>query len=238
VARSSGATYIEPEHVFFALVLGQDARRPILARAGVTAEALTQGLREPAGGSGPRPEAADRIRDADARPVRPRPHRTRSCRRARPGDRTRLEIEQTIEILSRRTKNNPVLIGEAGVGKTAIVEGSRGDRRRRRARAARGRRVVALDLPAMLAGTRYRGDFEERLTQTMDEIAAHRARSSSSSTRCTPSSARRIRRAAAWTPATSSSRASRGATCTWSARPRSSTAGSRRIPPSSAASSP
>jgi ATP-dependent Clp protease ATP-binding subunit ClpC len=83
------------------------------------------------------------------------------------------EIEQTIEILSRRTKNNPVLVGEAGVGKTAIVEGL--------AQAIvdgsvpeqlLGKRVIALDLPAMLAGTRYRGDFEERLTKTMDEIAA------------------------------------------------------------------
>ena len=85
------------------------------------------------------------------------------------------EIEQTIEILSRRTKNNPVLVGEAGVGKTAIVEGL--------AQAIvdgsvpeqlRDKRVVSLDLPGMLAGTRYRGDFEERLTKTMDEIAAHR----------------------------------------------------------------
>src|SRR5690606_35968043 len=85
------------------------------------------------------------------------------------------EIEQTIEILSRRTKNNPVLIGEAGVGKTAIVEGL--------ARAIvddtvpaqlKDRRVIALDLPAMLSGARYRGDFEERLTKTMDEIAAHK----------------------------------------------------------------
>ncbi|WP_164861814.1 ATP-dependent Clp protease ATP-binding subunit, partial [Microbacterium sp. CPCC 204701] len=85
------------------------------------------------------------------------------------------EIEQTIEILSRRTKNNPVLVGEAGVGKTAIVEGL--------AQAIvdgavpeqlAGKRVVALDFAAMLAGTRYRGDFEERLTQTMDEVVAHR----------------------------------------------------------------
>jgi ATP-dependent Clp protease ATP-binding subunit ClpC len=85
------------------------------------------------------------------------------------------EIEQTIEILSRRTKNNPVLVGEAGVGKTAIVEGLAS------AIVAgsvpeqlRGKRVIALDLPAMLAGTRYRGDFEERLTQTMDEVSARK----------------------------------------------------------------
>jgi ATP-dependent Clp protease ATP-binding subunit ClpC len=82
------------------------------------------------------------------------------------------EIEQTVEILSRRTKNNPVLVGEAGVGKTAIVEGL--------AQAIvdgivpeqlRDKRVISLDLPGMLAGTRYRGDFEERLTTLMDEIA-------------------------------------------------------------------
>ena len=83
------------------------------------------------------------------------------------------EIEQTIEILSRRTKNNPVLVGEAGVGKTAIVEGLA----QAIASAAvpeqlLGKRVVSLDLAAMLSGTRYRGDFEERLTKTVDEVAS------------------------------------------------------------------
>ncbi|MCE4025365.1 ATP-dependent Clp protease ATP-binding subunit [Microbacterium sp. Au-Mic1] len=180
VARSSGATYIEPEHVFFALVLGQDAPAgQILARAGVTAEALTQGLREPL------PAGAAPDQDgAAAQPASETPMLDRFgldlTARARAGELDPVigrasEIEQTIEILSRRTKNNPVLIGEAGVGKTAIVEGL--------ARAIvdgavpaqlAERRVVALDLPAMLAGTRYRGDFEERLTQTMDEIAAHK----------------------------------------------------------------
>ena len=85
------------------------------------------------------------------------------------------EIEQTIEILSRRTKNNPVLIGEAGVGKTAIVEGlARAIVEESVPEALLGKRVISLDLPGMLAGTRYRGDFEERLTKTMEEIAAHK----------------------------------------------------------------
>lgn len=85
------------------------------------------------------------------------------------------EIEQTIEILSRRTKNNPVLVGEAGVGKTAIVEGlARAIVEESVPEALLGKRVIALDLPGMLAGTRYRGDFEERLTKTMEEIAAHK----------------------------------------------------------------
>ena len=84
------------------------------------------------------------------------------------------EIEQTIEVLSRRTKNNPVLIGEPGVGKTAIVEGIAqhivdGDV----PDTLRGKRLVQLDLGGMVAGTRYRGDFEERLAKVTDEIRAH-----------------------------------------------------------------
>ncbi|MEJ1088629.1 ATP-dependent Clp protease ATP-binding subunit [Microbacterium sp. Mu-80] len=179
VARSSGATYIDPEHLFFALVLGQDVPAgQILARVGVTAEALTQGLREPVAAGG---EAAAEGAQATASetPMLDQ-YGLDLTARARDGELDPVigrsdEIEQTIEILSRRTKNNPVLIGEAGVGKTAIVEGL--------ARAIvddavpaqlQGRRVIALDLPAMLSGTRYRGDFEERLTKTMDEIAAHK----------------------------------------------------------------
>ena len=84
------------------------------------------------------------------------------------------EIEQTVEVLSRRTKNNPVLIGEPGVGKTAIVEGIAqrvvdGDV----PDTLRDKRIVRLDLGGMVAGTRYRGDFEERLKKVIDEIRAH-----------------------------------------------------------------
>ncbi len=85
------------------------------------------------------------------------------------------EIAHTVEVLSRRTKNNPVLIGEAGVGKTAIVEGL----------AQRivdddvpqtltGKRVLELDLGAVVAGTKYRGDFEERIRRLVDEVREHR----------------------------------------------------------------
>lgn len=180
VARSSGSTYVDPEHLFFALVLAQDTPAgQVLARAGVTAEALTQGLRETvtAGAAPATQEQADAA--ASATPMLDT-YGTDLTARALEGALDPVigradEIEQTIEILSRRTKNNPVLVGEAGVGKTAIVEGL--------AQAIvdgavpeqlLGKRVIALDLPAMLAGTRYRGDFEERLTMTMDEIAAHR----------------------------------------------------------------
>ena len=147
---------------------------------GVTAEALTQGMRETVAPSG-----ATVDRRARRMPRHPTPRcstrfGTDLTARARAGELDPVigradEIEQTIEILSRRTKNNPVLVGEAGVGKTAIVEGLAS------AIVAgavpeqlRDKRVIALDLPGMLAGTRYRGDFEERLTKTMDEIAARK----------------------------------------------------------------
>jgi len=85
------------------------------------------------------------------------------------------EIERVIEVLSRRKKNNPVLIGEAGVGKTAIVEGlaqliASGNC----PEVLRSHRVLALDMAAVIAGTKYRGQFEERLKAVMNEIAQNR----------------------------------------------------------------
>jgi len=177
VARSSGSTYIDPEHIFFAIALAQDSGAGrVLANGGVTPEALTQGVREqvqtgatPGGSEGASSDESmlekygvDLTALAEAGGIDPVIGRAD-------------ETEQTIEILSRRTKNNPVLVGEAGVGKTAIVEGLA------RAIAAgdvpeqlRGKRVVSIDLPGMLAGARYRGDFEERLTKTMEEAAARK----------------------------------------------------------------
>ncbi len=183
VARSSGSTYIDPEHVFFALVLAQDTPAGhILADAGVTAEALMQSMREPDGAplapaaAGASPSEATGA-DGDSMLAR---FGTDLTQRARDGLLDPVigredEIEQTIEILSRRTKNNPVLIGEAGVGKTAVVEGlARAIVTQSVPPQLRGHTVVSIDLAAMLAGTRYRGDFEERLTRLVDEVAERR----------------------------------------------------------------
>ena len=181
VARAAGSTYIDPEHLFFALVLNQDSPAgQVLTAAGVTPEALQNNLRETVT-TVPESESGTATGDTTSETPTLDTYGTDLTERARNGELDPVigrvgEIEQTIEILSRRTKNNPVLIGEAGVGKTAIVEGL--------AQAIvdggvpeqlRDKRLVSLDLPAMLAGTKYRGDFEERLTKLMDEISAHKS---------------------------------------------------------------
>ncbi|MGH3435228.1 MAG: Clp protease N-terminal domain-containing protein, partial [Sciscionella sp.] len=171
VARAFGASYIGPEHILLALVANGDApAAKVLAANGVTPEALQAADGGAEAGSGARntgtptldqfgQDLTKRARNGELDPVIGRA----------------VEIEQTLEILSRRTKNNPVLIGEAGVGKTAIVDGIAqrivdGDVPELLA----DKRIVALELSGMLAGTRYRGDFEERMTKVIDEIVAHR----------------------------------------------------------------
>ncbi|WP_037673836.1 ATP-dependent Clp protease ATP-binding subunit [Streptomyces griseus] len=172
LARSRGAGHIGPEHVLSALASNPDsAAGHILNSARF-------------GHTGLPPEAPEA---PQARAERQRPTGTPTLDKygrdltdlARQGGIDPVigredEIEQTIEVLSRRGKNNPVLIGDAGVGKTAIVEGlaqriADGDV----PDVLTGRRVVALDLTGVVAGTRFRGDFEERLNNIVGEIRAH-----------------------------------------------------------------
>ncbi|MFF8997531.1 ATP-dependent Clp protease ATP-binding subunit [Streptomyces achromogenes] len=175
MARASGAGYIGPEHVLSAL-----ASNPDSAAGHILHAARFQ----------PRPMPPEAPESAPPGPERQRPTGTPTLDKygrdltdlARQGRVDPVigrdtEIEQTIEVLSRRGKNNPVLIGDAGVGKTAIVEGlaeriADGDV----PDVLAGRRVVALDLTGVVAGTRYRGDFEERLNNIVEEIRAHSGR--------------------------------------------------------------
>ncbi|ROP66849.1 ATP-dependent Clp protease ATP-binding subunit [Curtobacterium sp. PhB115] len=181
-ARGFGSTYTDPEHVFFALVMDQETvTGQLLASAGVTPQVMqsyAQQAAEAAREGRPMPGTTEADQQQSETPTLDQ-FGTDLTERARDGRIDPVigradEIEQAVEILLRRTKNNPVLIGEPGVGKTAIVEGLAqrivdGDV----PALLQGKRVVALDLPGMLSGTRYRGDFEERLTKAMDEIAAH-----------------------------------------------------------------
>jgi ATP-dependent Clp protease ATP-binding subunit ClpC len=177
ISRATGSTYIGPEHILLALAVNPDsAAGRMLSAAHVTPEALQAALTgrgmpagrggSPGGGGRSQTPTLDEFgRDltALAREGRIDPVIGRDN-----------EIEQTIEVLSRRSKNNPVLIGEAGVGKTAIVEGLAqriltGDVPKPLA----GKRVVQLDLSGVVAGTRYRGDFEERMKKLIEEISEH-----------------------------------------------------------------
>ena len=129
------------------------------------------------------------------------------------------EIERAIHILLRRRKNNPVFVGEAGVGKTALAEGlALAIHDGHVPEALKDVEIYALDMGALLAGTRFRGDFEQRLKAVIKAATRRTRRSCSSSTRSTPSWAPARRRAPRWTRPTCSSPRSPRANCAASDR--------------------
>ncbi|WP_068157783.1 ATP-dependent Clp protease ATP-binding subunit [Rhodococcus phenolicus] len=158
-AGESGISYIGPEHILYGIAANsENPAAHVLAGAKLDAAS-------PRGTDSTTPTLDEYGRDltAEARAGSIDPVVGRAD-----------EIAQTVEILSRRRKNNPVLIGDPGVGKTAIVEGLaqrivNGDVPSTLA----DRRVIALDVGALVAGSKYRGEFEERLTKVLDEVRAH-----------------------------------------------------------------
>ncbi len=170
-ARKLRDEYTSTEHIFLAIATERNTPSAnILREFGITKDQIMRAIEEMRGGqriTDPGAETRYRTLEKFSRDL------TQMAREGKldPVIGRDAEIMRVIQILSRRTKNNPVLIGEAGVGKTAIVEGL----------AQKivaddvpetlvGKRVVSLDLGAMIAGTRFRGEFEERLKSTIEEI--------------------------------------------------------------------
>jgi len=163
--------YISTEHIFLAILSERSTPAArLLEGAGVTRERVNEAVQQLRGGqrvTDPQAETRYRTLERFSRDL------TTLAREGKldPVIGRDVEILRVIRILSRRTKNNPVLIGEAGVGKTAIVEGlAQKIATNDVPEILSGKKVVSLDLGAMIAGSRFRGEFEERLKAAIEEI--------------------------------------------------------------------
>ncbi|MEU6578419.1 ATP-dependent Clp protease ATP-binding subunit [Streptomyces sp. NPDC046805] len=169
-SQATGASYIGPEHILQALLDPSNDQAGAVARnLGVDTEQVARGAESAARAESPQEPSQTPTLDEYGRDLTAEAKSGRLDPVVGRGE----EIEETVEILSRRSKNNPVLIGEPGVGKTAIVEGLAqrivaGDV----PKTLEGRRVVELDLAGMVAGAKYRGEFEERLKKVIDEVTS------------------------------------------------------------------
>jgi len=169
-ARRMGDEYVSTEHQLIALVESRGPAGSLLLQLNIVRDKVLQALNSLRGGmnvTSLTPEGHYGVLDRYGRDLT----ELALLNKLDPVIGRDEEIRRTIQVLSRRTKNNPVLIGEPGVGKTAIVEGLalrvvRGDV----PEALKNKRVVALDMGAMVAGTKYRGEFEERMRAVVNEV--------------------------------------------------------------------
>ena len=167
IASKAGDSYVTVERLLLALVI---ANNPALVAAGVQADALNGAINELRGGRTADTASAEDRYDALKKFARDLTQAARDGKLDPVIGRDE-EIRRTIQVLARRTKNNPVLIGEPGVGKTAIAEGlalriANGDV----PDGLKGRSLMALDMGSLIAGAKYRGEFEERLKGVLDEV--------------------------------------------------------------------
>jgi ATP-dependent Clp protease ATP-binding subunit ClpB len=172
-AEKAGDSFVTVERLLLALTIEKDSEAgKILARAGVTPQKLNGAIEDLRKGRTADSASAESAYDALKRYTRDLTEAARTGK-IDPVIGRDDEIRRTIQVLSRRTKNNPVLIGEPGVGKTAIVEGLanriiNGDV----PESLKDKKLLSLDLGAMVAGAKYRGEFEERLKSVLSEVTA------------------------------------------------------------------